>query len=441
MMDATANLALPYILPSQAQKHVPHNEALRRLDALVQLSCLDRTLTDPPASPSQGDRHIVGTGATGDWTGKDGQIAAWQDGAWAFFVPAAGWLAWVQAEELLLAHDGSGWAETTPQSLDLLGINTAADETNRLTVSSGAVLLNHDGTDQQTKINKASSTDTASLVFQSGFSGRAEFGLTGDDDFHVKVSADGSTWNEAIVIDRTSGEVSMPQSVWADGPDGDDGSIQMNGSGAFAATGLTWDDTNKRLGHETSSPDASIHVRKQIVDRSSAAFKFDGYGLSGPTSNEGVGLFLTWNDTANHQFAILETENNTGVRFLGAAIDGYNAGSRAKLKIGTNTEGAYIGTNIADTQFAVSNSGGTISKTVAEIGGASGQTGDLLRVTKVAGTSSGDALSIAADGKAVIGGDLEVDGSAIDFTNLPTSDPASAGRLWNDSGTVRVSAG
>ncbi len=31
--------------------------------------------------------------------------------------------------------------------------------------------------------------------------------------------------------------------------------------------------------------------------------------------------------------------------------------------------------------------------------------------------------------------------SKIDFTNLPTSDPTSAGRLWNDSGTLKVSAG
>ena len=31
--------------------------------------------------------------------------------------------------------------------------------------------------------------------------------------------------------------------------------------------------------------------------------------------------------------------------------------------------------------------------------------------------------------------------SKIDFTNLPTSDPSSAGRLWNDSGTLKVSAG
>jgi hypothetical protein len=35
-------------------------------------------------------------------------------------------------------------------------------------------------------------------------------GLTGDDDFHVKVSADGSSWLEALVIDRSTGRVVMP---------------------------------------------------------------------------------------------------------------------------------------------------------------------------------------------------------------------------------------
>ena len=38
-------------------------------------------------------------------------------------------------------------------------------------------------------------------------------------------------------------------------------------------------------------------------------------------------------------------------------------------------------------------------------------------------------------------GNLIADGSQIDFTNLPTSDPGVAGRLWNDSNTVKISAG
>ena len=44
-MDTTPNLALPYILPAQAQKHVTHNEALIALDAVVMLAAIDRDLS------------------------------------------------------------------------------------------------------------------------------------------------------------------------------------------------------------------------------------------------------------------------------------------------------------------------------------------------------------------------------------------------------------
>lgn len=78
-MDDTDNLQLPYQMPSQAQKHVTHNEALRMLDALVHSRVVDRDLAAPPSSPSDSERHIVGSGASG---GREGQVAAWQDGAW-----------------------------------------------------------------------------------------------------------------------------------------------------------------------------------------------------------------------------------------------------------------------------------------------------------------------------------------------------------------------
>ena len=95
-------------------------------------------------------------------------------------------------------------------SYSTLGINATADTTNRLTLAADATLLNHDGDGHQLKINKASAADTASLLYQDAFSGRAELGLAGDDDFHFKVSADGTTWKEAILIDRSTGSVSFP---------------------------------------------------------------------------------------------------------------------------------------------------------------------------------------------------------------------------------------
>ena len=109
MSDITTHLLLPYILASQAQKHVTHNEALRLLDAMVQLSVLDRTRTAPPVSPTDGDRHIVASGATGLWAGWDLNIAFWVDGVWMRLVPRPGWLAWIAADQAFVVWNGSAW--------------------------------------------------------------------------------------------------------------------------------------------------------------------------------------------------------------------------------------------------------------------------------------------------------------------------------------------
>ncbi len=215
-MSNTPNLSLPYLMEAQAQKHVTHNDAIRALDTLVQLSVLDRDLTAPPISPAEGERYIVAIGASGAWAAKDGQIAAFQDGAWMFYAPRKGWLAWVADESQLYVHDGTGWTpvgDSDLQNIPMLGVNALGDSTNRLSVSAPATLLNHEGAGHQLKINKNNAADTASLLFQSAFSGRAEFGTTGDDDWHVKVSADGAVWNEALAADRNTGAVRFPAGV------------------------------------------------------------------------------------------------------------------------------------------------------------------------------------------------------------------------------------
>jgi hypothetical protein len=112
MPDTTTKLLLPYILAAQAQKHVTHNEALRLLDGLVQMSVSDRDLTAPPSSPVEGDRYIVAigaTGATGDWSGWDDDIALFGDGIWFRLPKQVGWRAWVQDEGTLVVWDGTQW--------------------------------------------------------------------------------------------------------------------------------------------------------------------------------------------------------------------------------------------------------------------------------------------------------------------------------------------
>lgn len=216
-MSDSPHLGLAYLAPSQAQKHVTVNEALRRLDALVQLGVLDRTRTAPPASPEEGDRHIVAAGATGLWAGQGGRIAAWLDGVWTFIAPRPGWLAYTADEgELIVFLDGD-WvsalaALSSLEALDHVGINATADPVNRLAVASEAALFTHDGAGVQVKLNKAAASDTASLLFQDGYSGRAEFGLAGSDALSLKVSADGSSWTSALTVDPATGAVDLPAS-------------------------------------------------------------------------------------------------------------------------------------------------------------------------------------------------------------------------------------
>lgn len=108
-MQQSANLDLPYLMPSQAQKHITHNEALARLDALVQLSVLDRDLAAPPVSPASGERYIVAAGATGAWAGWDLSVAVFSEGAWMRLMPRDGWTAWIADEAALVVWDGSAW--------------------------------------------------------------------------------------------------------------------------------------------------------------------------------------------------------------------------------------------------------------------------------------------------------------------------------------------
>lgn len=220
MSDTTAHLALPFIMASQAQKHVTHNEALRLLDGIVQLSVLDRDLTAPPGSPAEGDRYIPASGATGAWSGWDGSIAYWIDGAWMRILPTPGWLAWVVDEGLLLVHDGSGWIGTTPailQNMALLGIGTTADASNPFSAKLNAALwtaktVAEGGTgDLFYTMNKEAAGDDLGLTLQTGFVTKALVGLFGSDRFRLAVSADGSSFFDGLIVDNVTGIVDQPR--------------------------------------------------------------------------------------------------------------------------------------------------------------------------------------------------------------------------------------
>lgn len=207
-MTTSKHLKLPFIQSAQAGKHITHNEAMAIVDTLAQLAVLDRDLAVPPSDPETGDRYIVATAPTGAWAGKAGQIAAFDGAVWMFHEPERGWLTYVIDEDGLLVWTGTTWMSTIglAGAVPQLGINTAADPTNRLSLKSDAVLFSHDDAtpgsgDMRLKLNKSAPANSAAVLWQTGFSGRAELGTAGDDKLHLKASADGSGWTVALVVD------------------------------------------------------------------------------------------------------------------------------------------------------------------------------------------------------------------------------------------------
>ena len=128
-MDRSPKLRLPYILASQADKHVVVNEAFGRLDLMVQLRVRSQSLTLEPATPQDGDTYILPPGATGTaWaTATRGQIARFSGGGWSFDTPSIGWLAYCEDEDCLVMYKASGWSQSNFRAA--LGLGEAARKT------------------------------------------------------------------------------------------------------------------------------------------------------------------------------------------------------------------------------------------------------------------------------------------------------------------------
>ncbi|RZJ03425.1 MAG: DUF2793 domain-containing protein, partial [Brevundimonas sp.] len=214
--DASARLRLPYLAAGQMQKHVTLNEALTRLDALIQTTVSSRTLAVQPASPADGALYILPPEADGAaWSSfPEGALVRAEDGGWLEVDRPEGLIVLVLDEARLLVWHG-GWTALGRrlgeiQDLGRFGLGATADAANPFLAKLNTALwtaleTGSGGTgDLRLTLNKEGTADVLSLLLQSGYGGRAELGLIGDDDLRLKVS-DGSAWHEAVRVDRHDG--------------------------------------------------------------------------------------------------------------------------------------------------------------------------------------------------------------------------------------------
>lgn len=448
-MSETPRMGLPLIEAAQAQKHVTHNEALVVVDALAHLYVLDRDLAAPPPSPVDGDAYLVAPAASGDWAGQGGSIAYLIDAAWRFYAPFKGLRAYVEDEQALLHYDGATWVDFSTllslQNVPLLGVGTTADAANPFSAKFNNALLTAkyvaeggDG-DLRIKANKEAAADTASYLFQTNFSGRAEFGLVGNDDFTIKVSPDGSAWIDALTIDKATGEVRYAQNEY----------------GATTAPGVTDDNT---LGYLVGSRwfDTTADREYVCLDNATGAAVWvettagAGGGEANTASNvgtAGVGLFKAKagvdlqfkklnagssavsvsDDVANDEVDIDIPDGGVGLAKLAqmatASLLGRNtAGSGAPEVLSAATARAIL--NVED--------GATADQSAADIrglgffdtsndGAGSGLDADLLDgnqasafATAAQGALADSALqNLVEDTAPQLGGDIDLNGRAI----------------------------
>ncbi|MEP1332281.1 MAG: hypothetical protein ABJK43_06255 [Lentilitoribacter sp.] len=181
-----------------------------------------------------------------------------------------------------------------------LGINTLADDTNRLSVRSDAILLTTDSGDIRTVVNKGASSDTASLLFQTNFEGRAEVGLTGGDNLHFKVSKDGAIFHDSIILDGATGKADFPMGVSYSGVSSDTrAALHAQMPALTGPTSIKFGASTNRLSWEgrfvTTSTGNGAHFGldgRFDLEQPSQGTLVEGYGGAGDDTITAEGILL-----------------------------------------------------------------------------------------------------------------------------------------------------
>ncbi len=185
---------LPEIAEGQAAKHLTHNEALRLLEIATGVKAQQPPLSTPPASPVEGSLYIVGTGATGVWSGFDKNLALRVNSSWFFVQPSVNITPiYVKSEDKFYHYDGDDWV-----ALSLSGGGGA--------LPSGIAYLNL--VQQYTKTQGTITvplTDAASISVDGSLSNKFSVVLGGNRLLNNPINLKDATYIFTIKQDATGG--------------------------------------------------------------------------------------------------------------------------------------------------------------------------------------------------------------------------------------------
>ena len=246
MTETTPRLGLPFIIASQAQKHITHNEALRDLDVLVHLTVEDNTQTTPPTDATDGQCYVVADGATGEWSGRATQIAVRKDQAWHFYIPTEGWTCWLRSKNAMMVFEGYAWidiispnAQRGQSAFELAlaqGFEGTVDEwLASLKGADGAAGVNGThGQDGKDGINGTNGADgTPGQDGADGTDGKSAYQLALDAGYSGTLAQWLTSLNGTDGANGTDGKDGANGTNGADGAPGQDGADGTDGKSAY----------------------------------------------------------------------------------------------------------------------------------------------------------------------------------------------------------------
>ena len=316
--------------------------------------------------------------------------------------------------DFVLVDDGGTMKKITPANLGIGSGSTAADNITTgdaevtIATSTGDITIDTQGIDNDINFKGTDDgSDITALTLDMSDAGKAIFknGVKSTTAFPI------SAENGNVGISAIGGNVTLSG-------DTSDMTFTNTGSGIFSFSGdiKAKTSTGATLTLQTSdtaltSGDAYGKIDFQAPDEADgSASVLVGGGITLQSTG-------TSNNIKQYNEMQFRTSLGTQINQVGMTLQGDGDLTIAGGSLSSSTSGLFV------------------------IYHASADQTIMFRGAATGGIVTALELDMGNSGKAKFHGGVEVSGANIDFTNLPTSDPAVAGRLWRSGNDVKISTG
>lgn len=154
-------------------------------------------ISTPPVSPSKGDRYLIGSSATGAWSGQEDKIAEYIDSTWQFITPACGWIIGIEDLKIQYQFNGTSWI---PLQTCKVIRNVSANTTVNLNDS----VINVDATGGNRTVTLLPAAQTIGLVYRIYKIDSSTNTVTIDGDGTEEING-----SETIIIEKQYRNISV----------------------------------------------------------------------------------------------------------------------------------------------------------------------------------------------------------------------------------------